>query len=207
MNSNSHSYKQKLIAITPLLLTSLVCVFFIVLIHQLTKEKITENRQRAALTIINDVMPANYDNDIFNDNIKIDVPTYINNTNSITAYRARLNNQPVAVSLMPVMTKGYNGSISLIIGIAYDGTLNGVRIISHHETEGFGDKAHQDKSDWLLQFNNHNIETSAKDKWAIKKDDGEFDQLSGATITSRSIINIIYKTLEYYTENRDKFYL
>ena len=207
MNTNNNSFKQKLIVMMPLLLISLVCVLFIVFVHQLTKNKITENRQRAALAIINDVMPINYDNDIYNDKIKVDVPAYINNTNSITAYRARSNNQPVAVSLMPVITKGYNGKISLIIGIAYDGTLTGIRVISDNETEGFGDQIHQDKSDWIKGFNGHSIENTPEGKWAVKKDGGDFDQLSGATITPRSVINVVYKVLAYYAEHRDKFFL
>jgi H+/Na+-translocating ferredoxin:NAD+ oxidoreductase subunit G len=198
--------KQNISSILPLTITSLVCFIFIIIVHNISKDKISINKERAALAVINEVMPIKYDNDLFNDNVIIDVPAYINPTKSITAYRARVNNQPRAVSLMPVMTKGYNGNISLIIGIAYDGALTGVRILQHNETEGFGDKAHQDKTDWLLGFNNHSFEGLPEEKWAVKKDGGEFDQLSGATITSRSIINIVYKVLEYYSENRNSFY-
>ncbi len=199
--------KQKLLSILPLTITSLVCFIFIVIVHNITKDKISINKERAALAVINEVIPVKYDNDLFKDKIKIDVPGYINYTNNITVYRARVNNQPVAISLIPVITKGYNGNINLIIGMTYDGTLTGVRILQQSETAGFGDKAHQDKSNWILGFNNYTFEGLPEEKWAVKKDGGEFDQISGATITSRSIINIVYKVLEYYSENRDKFYL
>lgn len=197
--------KQKLKSILPLTITSLVCFIIIVVVHHLTKDKININKEQAELAIINEVLSIEYDNDLFQDKIDIDIPSYINNTNKIAIYRARLNNQPVAVSLMPVISKGYNGSISLVIGINYEGELTGIKILKHNETVGFGDQAHQDNSNWLLDFKGYSLVT-AKKKWAIKKDKGEFDQLSGATITSRSIINILYKTLEYYSENRDKFY-
>ncbi len=206
MNSETNSYKQKLITILPLTFISVFCVICIFVVNQITKDKITSNKQKAALAIINEVLPLEYNNDLFTDKIKLDVPLKVNNTGSISVYRARLNNQPVAVSLMPVITKGYNGNISLIVGIRYDGALTGIRVLQHNETEGFGDQAHQDKTDWLQIFNNTSISALPEKKWAIKRDGGEFDQLSGATITSRSIINIIYKTLEYYSENRDKFY-
>lgn len=199
--------KQKLLSILPLIVTSLVCFIFIVIVHNVTKDKITINKERAALAIIDEVIPLEYNNDLFKDKVNIDVPSHINYTNNITAYRARYNNQPVAISLMPVISKGYNGNISLVIGIAYDGTLMGVRIIRHNETEGFGDKAHQDKTDWILGFNNHTFEGLPEEKWAVKKDGGEFDQLSGATITSRGIIGIVYKVLKYYSENRDTLFL
>ncbi len=198
--------KQKLKSILPLTITSIFCFIVITIVHHFTKEKIEFNREQAALAVISEVLPIKYDNNLFQDKLDIDVPTYLNNTNKLSIYRARLNKQPVAVSLMPVMTKGYNGNISLIIGISYEGKLTGVKILKHNETEGFGNQAHQDKSDWLIGFNDQSLESSKKN-WAIKKDEGEFDQLSGATITSRSIINILYKTLEYYSEHRDKFYV
>jgi len=199
--------KHKFLSILPLMITSLVCFIFIVIVHNMTKDKISINKERATLAVINEVISVKYDNDLFNDNIIVAVPDHISLTNNITAYRARINNQPVAISLMPVVTKGYNGNISLVIGITFDGTLTGVRILKHQETEGFGDKAHQDKSDWLLGFNNHTLEGFTKVKSALKKDDSEIDQLSGATITSRCIIDIVYKVLEYYSENRDTLFL
>jgi H+/Na+-translocating ferredoxin:NAD+ oxidoreductase subunit G len=197
--------KQKLISALPLTITSLVCLIVIVVVHNLTKDKISLNEERAAIAVVGEVITDEYDNDLLQDKIEIDVPPYINSSNMITAYRARKNNKPVAISLMPVMTKGYNGSLSLVIGISYDGTLTGIKILQHNETKGFGDQAHQDNSNWLLGFQGYSLDTP-KNKWAIKKEDGEFDQLTGATITSRSIINILYKTLEYYSANRDKFY-
>ena len=206
MNSETSSFKQKLIKLLPLLIISSVCVTALFVVNELTKDKIKLNKQKAALAIINKVLPLEYDNDLFNDKIELVVPTNISNTGNISVYRARLNNQPVAVSLMPITSKGYSGTISLVVGIRYDGTLMGVRIVQHKEIDGFGDQAHQDNTDWLQIFNNSSVTSIAEKQWAIKKDGGEFDQLSGATITSRSIINIIYQTLEYYSEHRDIFY-
>ncbi len=206
MSSETSSVKQKFNALLPLLIISVTCVIVIFIVNLITKDKIEINKEKAALAIISEVLPLEYDNDLFTDSIHLDVPDKINNTGSITVYRARLKNQPVAISLMPVIAKGYSGNISLIVGIRYDGAITGIKVLQHNETEGFGDQVHQDKTDWLQSFYNTSISALAEKKWAIRKDDGEFDQLSGATITSRSIINIIYKTLEYYLENQDKFY-
>lgn len=206
MSSAPQTIQQKLITLLPLLIITVVCFIALFIVNDLTKDKIEINKQRAALAVIKDVLPLEYDNDLFNDKIELAVPTWINNTGKLNVYRARTGEQPVAVSLMPITTKGYGGAISLTIGIRHDGTVTGIKILQHNETEGFGDKVHQDKSDWLQNFNNASIATIPEKQWATKKDDGGFDQLSGATITSRSIINIIYKTLTYYSENRDTFY-
>ncbi len=205
MNLATTSFKQRLTALLPLLFITLICIISIFVLNEITKGKIAVNKQMATLEIINEVIPLEYDNDIFSDKIELTVPSSINNTNRVMAYRARMSGQPVAVGLMSVSTKGYNGNISLLIGLSYEGTLTGVKILQHNETAGFGDQAHQDKTDWLKNFNNAGL-AKQKEQWAIKKDGGEFDQLSGATITSRSIINSVYKILEFYTENRDVFY-
>lgn len=197
--------KQKLKSILPLTITCVICFIVITVVHHLSKEKIKLNKEQAELAVINEVLSVNYNNNLFQDKKTIDVPAYINNSNKITVYRARLNKQAVAISLMPVISKGYNGNLSLVVGISYDGKLSGIKILHHNETEGFGDQAHQDNSDWLLMLNEQSLEITKKN-WAIKKDGGQFDQLSGATITSRSIITTIYKTLEYYSENREQFY-
>ena len=200
------SFKDRLFTLLPLFLVTLICVGLVSFVNQLTKDKIQENKQRADLSIIKDVILDNYDNDLLLDKIALDVPAFINKTKTVSVYRARLNNQPVGVALMPITTKGYNGEIKLLVGIAYDGSIRGIKVISHHETEGFGDQVHQDNTDWLTIFSKKNIETTPEKKWALKKDGGEFDQLSGATITSRSVVNAIYPLLSYYSEHKNDFY-
>ncbi len=206
MNSAPDTKKQKILSVLPLLIIGLVCVIAIIIVHHLTKEKIKDNEERAALAILNEIITLEYDNDLFKDKIEIEVPNSINPSEKIIVHRARKNEQPIAVSLMPVISKGYNGSISLVIGISYEGALTGVRILDHSETEGFGDQAHQDKSDWILGFNGLSSSDTKEQDWAIERDGGKFDQLSGATITARSIIGSVYKTLIFYSENRDSFY-
>ena len=197
--------KDKLISLLPVLIISSVCVFFIVVTWQLTKDKIKANRERAALAVLNTVITTDYDNDLMLDKIDVTVPVTIHPSGEVTAYRARQHNRPVAIGLLPVITKGYNGNLSLIIGIRYDGRLTGVRILQHNETAGFGELAHQDKSDWILGFDGYSVNDTEPHR-AIKKDGRQFDQLSGATITSRSIITVVYDTLAFYNEHRDLFY-
>ena len=198
--------KQKLPLLLPILIISLISVVSTHFVYHLTKNQIHENKQRATLAIINDVITADYNNDPFIDHIDITIPADINPTKTLSVFRARHDKEPVAVALMPVIAKGYNDDISLVIGIEYDGTVTGIRVLQEDETEGFGDRVHQDKSDWLLGFNKQSINEIPKKDWSIQKDGGKFDQLSGATITSRSVTTILFKTLQYYIENRELFY-
>ncbi len=205
MTLTTHSFKQQLIFTLPLLIISVLCVIALFAANEATKDDIKRNKQKAMLAIIGDVIPLTYDNDLYSDKIDLAVPPSINDTTNITVYRARLDNQPVAIGLMPVTAKGYNGNISMVLGISHAGALTGIKILQHNETQGFGGKAHQDHSNWLLQFAGMRVDAPAT-QWTIKKEGGELDQLSGATITSNSIVDTVYKTLAYYAAHREAFY-
>ena len=99
---------------------------------------------------------------------------------------------------------GYSGSIKSIVGVKTDGTIAGVRVISHAETPGLGDKIELKKSPWVLEFNDKSIDNTSAEQWAVKKDKGVFDQFTGATITPRAVINSIYLCLQYFQANKDK---
>ena len=101
---------------------------------------------------------------------------------------------------------GNSGTIKMLIGINYDGTIAGVRVLSHAETPGLGDKIETAKSDWILSFDGKSIGNPAVDQWKVKKDGGIFDQFSGATITPRAVVGATRRTLEYFNAHRDEIF-
>ena len=89
--------------------------------------------------------------------------------------------------------KGYNGEIKLLIGIAPDHqTLLGVRVLAHKETPGLGDKIEARIDPWILQFSGKSL---ADTRFAVKKDGGDIDSFTGATITPRAVANQIGSVL------------
>lgn len=82
--------------------------------------------------------------------------------------------------------KGYAGTVQVLFGLDKDNKITKVRILSHKETPGLGSKI-ADIS-FLKQFTG-----KMPDKLVLKKDDprGDIDAISGATISSRSVINAI----------------
>ena len=83
-----------------------------------------------------------------------------------------------------------------------DGAVTGVRVLEHRETPGLGDRIETTKSDWVLQFDGHSLRDPLPRQWAIKGDGGDFDQLTGASVTPRAIIRAIKETLTYFDANR-----
>jgi Na+-translocating ferredoxin:NAD+ oxidoreductase subunit G len=107
-----------------------------------------------------------------------------------------------AIIIPAVAPNGYSGDIHLLIGIHKSGELLGVRVEKHKETPGLGDKIELKKSDWILTFEGKSLEVPLPDAWKVKKDGGEFDQLTGATITPRAIVQAVYRSLEFFEKNK-----
>ncbi len=172
-----------------------------------TYEKTAENEREFLMRSLTAIVPeSTFDNDIFNDTITVTSPQLLGTSNPVVAYRARRNGAPVAVVLTPIAQDGYNGNIKLLIAIRFDGSLGGVRVVAHRETPGLGDDIEIERSDWITTFNNHSLNSLSGSRWRVKKDGGEFDQFTGATITPRAIVKAVYQSLQYFVVNRDALF-
>ena len=181
-----------------------LCALLLIVVNRYTEERIESNRQRLALRLINEVMPLEYNNDLFNDRIVISGGAYF--SNEVNVYRVRHDGAPVGVVFMPIIGRGYKGRIELVLGLSLEGVITGVRVDKHQETEGQGDRIDQRKSDWILGFDGRSLANTPAGEWAVESDGGDFDQLSGATISPRGVINAVKKTLDFYSVNREHLY-
>lgn len=112
--------------------------------------------------------------------------------------------RPAATVFASVAPHGYNAPIQLLIGVAPDGTLTGVRTASHRETPGLGDAIEIAKSRWITQFDGKSL--ADPELWAVDRDDGPFDSITGATVTSRAVVDAVSGTLRYYAMHRDELH-
>jgi Na+-translocating ferredoxin:NAD+ oxidoreductase subunit G len=113
---------------------------------------------------------------------------------------------PMATVFATVAPHGYNAEIGLLIGLSPAGTVTGVRAVRHRETQGLGDAIEVAKSDWMLQFDGKALTATPPELWAIEQDEGEFDAISGATVTSRAVVVAVKNTLLYFDQHRDELY-
>ena len=148
---------------------------------------------------LEEVVPsALYDNDMLLDTLNIPSAEYNIGANETTVYIAKKSGNVTAVCFKFTAPDGYSGAINMIMGLDRDGNILGVRVLSHKETPGLGDKIEVAKSDWILNFAGRSLDNLAPAKWAVKKDGGEFDQFSGATITPRKSVQAIYRGLQLF---------
>ena len=154
---------------------------------------------------LEEVVPAAlYDNDMLQDTLNIPSAEYNIGANETTVYIAKKSGQVSAVCFKFTAPDGYSGAINMIMGIDRDGNILGVRVLSHKETPGLGDKIEVAKSDWILKFVGRSLDNLAPAKWAVKKDGGEFDQFAGATITPRKSVQAIYRGLQLFKAHQEQ---
>jgi electron transport complex protein RnfG len=172
-----------------------------------TAEQIAINHERVLLKQLNHILPADkYDNDLLLDKISLDADKLLGLNEPATAYIATLKNKPVGVVLPAVAPNGYNGSIYLLVGIYADGSLAGVRVTLHRETPGLGDAIEENRSDWILGFAGKSLQDPTEKKWKVKRDGGEFDQFTGATITPRAVVKAVHSALLYFAKQRETLF-
>jgi electron transport complex protein RnfG len=120
-------------------------------------------------------------------------------------YRAINDQGQVDAILLPVVApEGYSEAIRLIVGISPSGAIIGARVTRHRETPGLGDQVEVQKSNWILQFNGRSLSSPLPAAWQVKKDGGQFDQLTGATITPRAIVTALRQALEFFAQNKTR---
>jgi electron transport complex protein RnfG len=174
--------------------------------YQGTVERIAQNERDALLRQMAAVLPhEQYDNELLNDRIEILAPETLGHTPT-TVYRARKNGQNVAAIFSPVTTPGYAGDIVLLVGIYHDGSLAGVRVVAHKETPGLGDKIEEKRHPWITGFAGKSLTDPTEERWRVKRDGGHFDQFTGATITPRTVVAAVKRTLEYFRDHREQIF-
>ncbi len=171
-----------------------------------TRERIAEEQRKAAEKALLEIVPLHrHNNAMLDDTVAVGAEaSLLGLRKDADIYVARQDGVPVAIILPAIARDGYSGDIQLIIGINFDGTVAGVRVLAHRETPGLGDKVDLKKSPWILGFNGRSLADPLPEKWAVKKDRGVFDQFTGATITPRAVTAAVKRALDYYAEHRNE---
>ncbi|NKN32120.1 electron transport complex subunit RsxG [Marichromatium bheemlicum] len=199
--------------IKPILLAAFVLSAFavsgvalVVITQTVMADRIAENQRQAMERKLAAILPAGEsDNDPLTDTIEVSARELLG-ADTTRVYRVRKGEAPVAVILEPVVPDGYAGPIRLLVSVLTDGSVGGVRVLSHHETPGLGDKIEEAKSDWVYDFAGTSLGDPPLERWAVKRDGGDFDQFTGATITPRAIVKAVKNTLIYVEQQGERLY-
>lgn len=164
------------------------------IVNQVTKPKINHQSELQQKALLDEVIPPEmYDNAIQQECYVV-TNSALGNDKPHQLYLARKGGQPVAAAIQTTAPDGYSGAIQMLVGADFEGKVLGVRIVEHHETPGLGDKIELRLSDWINSFNGKQVTGPDDQRFAVRKDGGEFEQFTGATITPRAVVNATKRT-------------
>ncbi len=185
-----------------LALAALLSTALIALIHTLTAPTIEKKAKAQRLALLNQVIPHSfYDNALATSCTLIDGAAF-NSKTPLPAFIAKKQGKATAIAIETVAPDGYNGMIKLLVAVGMDQNVLGVRVLAHNETPGLGDKIELDVSDWILSLSGKYIESEKDPRWAVKKEGGQFDQFTGATLTPKAVINATRKAAWFVSQNK-----
>ncbi|WOJ93528.1 electron transport complex subunit RsxG [Congregibacter variabilis] len=173
-----------------------------------TKDRISAAQRAAEEKALLQIIPRDrHDNAMLDDRISApmnDPLLQLREEKSI--YIARRAGVATAALIPAMAPDGYSGAIELIVGVNRDGSVAGVRVLQHRETPGLGDAVDHRKSDWINSFQGRSLTNPATDRWTVRKDGGDFDQFTGATITPRAVVQATARVLLYVQDRHDELF-
>lgn len=184
-----------------------ICTALVALTYRLTAERIDANEQawleRSLQPALSGLF---YDSGVTESKIIIPPPHELPGSETAIIYRVYAEDAPVAALFIVSARDGYAGPIRILAGVDTMGVVTGVHVLEHRETPGLGDRVESTKSDWVKQFNGRSLLDPEPTGWAIKGDGGQFDQLTGASVTPRAIIKAIKETLLYFEAHSEEIF-
>ncbi|VFP86967.1 electron transport complex subunit RsxG [Candidatus Erwinia haradaeae] len=167
------------------------------IIHEVTKPAIQAQKTLTKQNLLDQVLPSTLYNNNLQSSCYIVRNQELGDNTEHRLYIAKKNEKPVAVALETTASDGYSGNIKIIVGANFNGLIYGARVLEHHETPGLGDKIELRFSNWIHSFDNKKINKNHVSSFTVKKDGGDFDQFTGATITPRAVVNAIKHSTLY----------
>ncbi|MCG7491129.1 electron transport complex subunit RsxG [Vibrio sp. Of14-4] len=176
----------------------------VALTHYLTKDQISKQEQAQLLSVLNQVIPEDmHDNSLYQSCTLVNHPDLGTDTD-MPVYVATKDGQTTAVAIEAIAPDGYSGAIKIIVGIDQNGTILGTRVLNHQETPGLGDKIDLRITDWILSFSGKSVTEDNQGQWKVRKDGGQFDQFTGATITPRAVVKAVKKAVQFVNAHSDE---
>jgi electron transport complex protein RnfG len=209
--------KHTAVTAVTMVVFALIGTALLAYIFNITREPIEKSEAEARLALFRQILPDDHyysdtkskhdehdadDNKLLENVVEIAPNDLLGNKTPSKAYIARQDHKFSAVILEAIAHDGYSGDIKLLIAIRADGTVSGVRVLTHKETPGLGDYIDIAHGNWIKLFDDESVEKTPAEQWKVKKDGGKFDYMVGATITPRAVVKAVAKALQFYEQNQ-----
>lgn len=155
-------------------------------VFTLTESTIAQANAQKESDAIKNVIPVEFA-DITSEKVAVGADT-------VEVFYAKNGEQIVGTAVKSFTNSGFNGYISVMVGFDTKGTITGYSVLSQGETPGLGSKM----VDWFTESGKGNIIgiTPGDKGISVKKDGGEIDAITAATISSRAFCDAINRAAQ-----------
>jgi electron transport complex protein RnfG len=187
---------------------TLFFTFIMAFTYEMTRDRIRAAVEQQQMLLIGEVLSnLHYDNALLADAIKVEDS---GKSRVGKVWRARNGNAPVALVFETFAPDGYSGRIDLVVSLDNEGRIGSVRVASHRETPGLGDYIEPAKDQkkgnlWIDQFRKADAAAPAT-HWEVKKDGGNFDYRTGATVTARAVTRAVGRAAAWVNTHREALF-
>jgi electron transport complex protein RnfG len=184
-----------------------ICTSLVAITYQWTADRIAANDkallEQSLEPALSDLF---FDSGVSESMLVVNPPHALPGDDEAMIYRIYAKGEPVAALFVVTARDGFAGPIRILLGVDMQGVVTGLRILKHRETPGLGDKIESRRSDWVHQFTGRALGDPVESDWAIRRDGGQFDALTGASVTPRAVIKAMRETLIYFEANREQIF-
>jgi electron transport complex protein RnfG len=170
--------------------------------HEMTRDRIRAAAEQKQMRLIGETLPnLHYDNALLADMIEVEGS---GKSRVGKVWRARNGDAPVALVFETFAPDGYGGRIDLVVSLDNEGRIGSVRVAAHQETPGLGDyidpaKDRNREKPWISQFSKADAIST---HWEVKKDGGNFDYPTGATVSARAVTRAVGRAAAWVDARR-----
>ena len=107
---------------------------------------------------------------------------------AIVAYKATKDGEVVGYAVKTATKNGFSGMVKMMVGFDTKGTILNVNVLEQNETPGLGAKMTEEGNPLLASVQGKD---AAKVNFTVKKDGGDIDALTAATISSRAYADAV----------------
>lgn len=188
-------FKEILINSFLISIFSSIFLSIVVYVNYLTKEKILYQQEQEKKVFLEQVLPLNMRDHIRKNSYLVQDNLLGDKDNHNVWLLLNNNHKEEGAIVESIAPDGYSGSIHILVAAYFNGKIIGVRVLSHKETPGIGDKIEISRSNWITKFNNMRVKNLNDYHFLVKKYGGKIEQFTGATITPQSVSNAVKRTV------------
>lgn len=160
-----------------LIIITVVAGISLGLVNDITKGPKEQARLERKINALKNVLPE-FSNNPVEELVLLKIETV---EDSLELYPGKLNQSLNGMAVVGASKKGFNGLVKVMVGFDMEGNIQNIEVLEQNETPGLGTKVKDDK--FIRQFRQQNPATFSL---LVKKDQGDVDALTGATITTRA---------------------